>query len=205
MQGPSAGNGLTAGSAKNRVIDIPRLRRNRRECAWHNPVRCLGRPPVDMRRHPETAHPAGRPGNGGNSGAEMTCSAVIPTRMRRAKHRQHSPPILVPWAVAVQPSTRHSVRPSSGCRAGKDSTRIVGSHPASTRNAGSSNAAKQAAGPTNTVSHSTRGNSHTPSAADPARTTARQRSPGGSGLLAGAGHHLDRGPQPAQVRMHIHL
>ena len=49
------------------------------------------------------------------------------------KHRQHTPPAGPPCAVDVQPPTRHTVRPNSGCSAGGDNTRLTGSQPASVR------------------------------------------------------------------------
>ena len=56
------------GSARNRSIVIPGLRRNLRECARHKPVRCPCRPPGDIRSHPGTRHPAGRGGAAGTCG-----------------------------------------------------------------------------------------------------------------------------------------
>jgi hypothetical protein len=173
-------------------------------CAWHNPVRCPCRPPGDMRGHPATAHPLGRSGRGGSSAAEVTSCALMPARVRRAKHCQHNPPILVPWAVATQPSTRHKVRPSRRCCDGKDSTLALGSHPASMRNAWSSILARRAAEPPSAVPASTAGSSQRLSAAsNPARSP--RRSPVRPRLLARAGHQVHRRTQPGGVGTGVHL
>ena len=59
----------------------------------------------------------------------------------------------------LAPSTRHTVRPNNRCSAGNDSTRVRGSHPASSKNPRSSIAARHAAAPINTTPSNTCGNS----------------------------------------------
>jgi hypothetical protein len=173
-------------------------------CAWHNPVRCPCRPPGDMRGHPATAHPLGRSGRGGSSAAEVTSCALMPARVRRAKHCQHNPPILVPWAVATQPSTRHKVRPSRRCCDGKDSTLALGSHPASMRNG--DRAGLLAAESLCELPAVLAGTALGGSAARLARMLDHaRRSPVRPRLLARAGHQVHRRTQPGGVGTGVHL
>jgi len=106
----------------------------------------------------------------------------------------------------VQPTTRHTVRPSNGCSAGGVNTRLTGSHPASVRNARSNRSANSAAGPASATPASTR--------SDPTGSAAEWTAAGAAvaplighpgGLFAGAGHQVHRRPQPSRVRVQIHL
>src|SRR5664280_1833337 len=128
-----------------------------------------------MRSQPGTAQPAGRRvGNGGSWGDAAICCSLRPCARNRVKQCQHSPPVL-PCMVVEQPPTRHSGRPSNGCAAGSDSTRITGSQPASMRNPRSSRPARRAAGPSNPTPASTWSKTTAAAAAD--RVVAAEAAP----------------------------
>jgi len=61
--------------------------------------------------------------------------------------------------VRSHPLARHTGRPSNRCRAGNDSTRVLGSHPASVKKSRSTILARRAAAPSRTTPSSTCGNS----------------------------------------------
>ena len=107
--------------------------------------------------------------------------------------------------VVAHPPARHTARPSSRCPAGRDSTRLTGSQPASERKDGSSRAASRCAWPSSSAPASTWPYPAAPAAAAAPARPPRRSWPDVSRLLAGAGHRINGGPQPARVRVQIHL
>ena len=148
------GKGRTLGSARNCSIDIGgRRRRNFLACGSHNTA-CRT---VGTHRHPGTAHRVAGAGSAGSSfgSGDLALAHPQPGQAREAPmtHRETG------LNGVLAPSTRHTVRPNNRCSAGNDSSRVRGSHPASSKNPRSSIAARRAAAPINTTPSNTCGNS----------------------------------------------